>query len=41
VRSPLDIDKESAKIVEFFLTYVLGIFVLGIMAARKNRDYMA
>src|SRR5215469_3352312 len=34
-------DKESPKIVGFFLTYVLGILVLGIMAARKNRNYMA
>ena len=34
-------DNETAKIIGFLLTYVLGIFVLGIMASRKNRDYMA
>jgi hypothetical protein len=34
-------DNESAKIIGFFVTYVVGGFILGVMASRKNRDYMA
>lgn len=34
-------DDQTVKIAGFILTYVLGITVLGTMAARKNRDYMA
>ena len=34
-------DNESAKIIGFLVTYVLGIVILGLMAAKKNRDYMS
>jgi hypothetical protein len=34
-------DHETVNIVGFILIYVLGIIVLGAIAARKNRDYMA
>jgi prepilin signal peptidase PulO-like enzyme (type II secretory pathway) len=34
-------DDESARIIGFFFTYVLGGLFLGVMAARKNRSYWA
>src|SRR6478735_2156394 len=34
-------DDESAKIIGFFITYVIGGIVLGFIAAHKNRSYWA
>jgi len=34
-------DAETEKIAGFILSYIAGIVVLGLMAAGKNRDYMA
>jgi hypothetical protein len=34
-------DDEGAKVIVFFISYVVGIVVLGLIAAQKNRNYMA
>jgi hypothetical protein len=34
-------DDQTVRILGFIVTYILGVVVLGLMAARKNRDYMA
>src|SRR4051812_29337498 len=34
-------DDATIKLIVFLISYVLGGLVLGIMAARKNRDYMS
>jgi hypothetical protein len=34
-------DQKSAEIIAFFITYVVGGIVLGVIAAFKNRNYWA